>query len=107
VKVCSFPFRKPYQRGVASTYKDMYKLKWRVSLDEVEVCDGSRRNSNEREREVLHADFITMQQISKLQNMLNVLYCATAVVRFEATRKWVLLVLAFAYVLLVASTRMV
>ena len=57
--------RKPHQRGVASTYRDMYKLKWKANLADVEVSDGSVKNSNKIERETLHADFITMNQISE------------------------------------------
>ena len=60
-----FHCRKPHQRGVTSTYKDMYKLKWRVNLGEGEVSDGPPKTSNTNDREALHADFITMQQISK------------------------------------------
>ncbi|CAK8688139.1 unnamed protein product [Clavelina lepadiformis] len=67
---CSINNRRP-QRGGSSTYKDMYKLKWRVALDVVEVTDGSPRPSHQAERETLHADYIKLQQIAKLIDRLQ------------------------------------
>nr|CAB3222855.1 rho guanine nucleotide exchange factor 10-like [Phallusia mammillata] len=68
---CSITNRRPHQRGTSSTSKDMYKMKWRVGLDVVEVIDGSLRPSGFEERESLHSDFILLQQINKLVGQLQ------------------------------------
>jgi len=64
-------FRRPYQKTVSSTSKDMYKVKWRVGIDVVEVIDGSLRPSTLVEREALHSDFIHLQQIGNVARLLS------------------------------------